>query len=434
MNDHQSPPQNIEAEGSILGGILLDPNAISRIADILPPEAFFISAYQLIYQAALELYRRNQPTDLMTLSTWLSDHKWLEKVGGQTTLVRLVEGTVSATNIDRYAQLVLDKYKRRQLIEASNDIATLGYDTSSELETVLHQAEDRIYQIAQDKTDRFQPASVSDCLVTVWNQLEEGSDPPLSTGITSLDKLVGGFFKTDLIVVGARASMGKTWFGCHFANHVAATYNLPVVIFSAEMSKEQITKRLLAMHSGIDSARLRRELIYEDELDTLAQAFGTLSNLPIIIDDTPPSYQHPARMRSVLRRVQYERGAIGLIVMDYLQLMGSEIKGNNRAQEIGRITRDLKSIAREFSCSFIALAQIHRGVEAQSNKRPRMSDLRDSGEIEQAADLVLLLYREDYYDRQTVDKRVVEIIADKNRNGSTGICKTQFDLTNGRIA
>ena len=433
MNDNLSPPQNIEAESSILGGILLDPNAISRIADILPPEAFFISAYQLIYQAALELYYRNQPTDLMTLSTWLSDHNWLEKVGGQTTLAQLVENTVSATHIDRYAQLVLDKYKRRQLIEAANGIANIGYDTSTELETVLHQAEDRIYRVAQDKTDRFKPASVGDCLITIWNQLEEDSNPPLSTGIDSLDKLVGGFFRKDLIVVGARASMGKTWFGCHFANYIAATYNLPVVIFSAEMSREQITRRLLAMHSGIDSARLRRDLIYEDELDRLAQALGTLSLLPIIIDDTPPSSLHPARMRSVLRRVEYERGAIGLIVIDYLQLMGGEIKGNNRAQELGWITRDLKSMAKEFGCPFVALAQIHRGVEAQSNKRPRMSDLRDSGEIEQAADLVLLLYREDYYDRQTVDRGVVEIIADKNRNGSTGVCKAQFDLTHGLI-
>ncbi len=302
------PPSNIEVEEDILGGILLDPCAIGRVAEILPPEALYVTAHQQIYKAALELYNKEKPTDLTTVTTWLDDHKLLDKVGGINKLAQLVNKTVSAVNIDRYAELVLDKYQRRQLIAASNEIAELGYDTATELESVFDQSEEKIFNLTTNKKDRFKPQLIGDCLKSVFSKIESEQSPAYPTGLVDLDALIGGLVKQDLIVIAARASMGKTWLGCYLANYIAVVQQLPVVFFSAEMSSEQLTKRFLAMHSGIDSQRLIHNQIYTDEYDNLAKALGVLSELPIIIDDTPASVQNPTRMRSVLRRIQSEHG------------------------------------------------------------------------------------------------------------------------------
>ncbi|MGB3206868.1 MAG: replicative DNA helicase [Crinalium sp.] len=428
----QLPPQNVEVETTILGGILFDPKAIGRIADILPAQAFYVPAYQKIYSAALALYHQDKPTDLMTVSNWLEDHKQLEHVGGMPQLVNLIEKTVSAANIDRYAAIVVDKYIRRQLMTTGYEIVELGIDTTIDLESVLQQSEEKIFNLTVSKQDQFEPQLINDCLTAVFHQLEQGQTPSYSTGLTELDALTGGLFRKDLIIIAARASMGKTWLACYLANHIAVEQKLPVVFFSAEMSKEQLTKRFLAMHSNIDSNRLMRNIIYEEEFNNLAKAVEVIAELLIIIDDTPASIQNPSKIRSVLRRIKAKHGQIGLVVMDYIQKLGDRGAGN-RAQVVGKFSGAFKDIAKEFDVPFIALAQINRGVESQSNKRPFMSDIKDSGDIEQDADQLLLLYRDEYYYPDTQDTGVMEINIGKNRSGAIGICKVQFNPMIGKF-
>jgi replicative DNA helicase len=424
------PPQNIEAEENILGGIMLDPDALGRIIDILPIDAFYVSAHQQIYLAALELYNQSKPTDFLAITSTLSDHKLLTKVGGRNKLSQLVDRTVSAVNIDHLAQLVLDKYQRRQLISAGHQIVELGYDVTLETQSVLEQSSSKIFQITANKQDNFKPQVISNCLHEVFLELQQRHTPGFSTGLTALDALIGGLNKQDLIVIAARASMGKTWLGCYLTNYIAMQQKLPVVFFSAEMSKAQLTKRFLAMHSGIDSSRLIRNQIYRDEIENLKQGLMTLKQLPIIIDDTPASIQNPSRMCSVLRRIKSEQGNLGLVVMDYIQKLGDRAAGN-RAQAIGKFSGAFKDIAKEFDVAFLALAQINRGVENQTNKRPTMADIKDSGDIEQDMDIGLLLYRDEYYNQDTPNKGVMEINVAKNRNGDTGICKVLFSTSTG---
>lgn len=432
MND-KLPPQNIDAEESILGGILLEPNAISRIANLLPAEAFYVPIHQHIYQAALELYHKDQPTDFMTVTTWLKDHQMLEQVGGQAKISKLIERKVSAVNIDRYALLVLDKYQRRQLIQTGYEIANLGYDTMTDLASVLEQSEEKVFNLTVEPTDPFQPETIESCLLAVVKELQKGQSAAYSTGIPKLDQLTGGLTRKDLIIIAARASMGKTWLAIYLANYVATTYNLPVVFFSAEMSKTQLTKRFLAIHTGIDSARLKQNLIYEDEYDALVQGLETLKKLPIIIDDTPATQLTPSRMRSALRRIQAEKGKIGLVVMDYLQKLGDRA-ARNRAQVIGKFSGEFKDVAKQFDLPLVTLAQINRSVELKNDKRPFMSDLKDSGDIEQDSDQLWLLYRDEYYNPKTQDKGIMEINVGKSRDGATGMCKVKFNPTVGQFA
>ncbi|MGK7951828.1 MAG: replicative DNA helicase [Xenococcaceae cyanobacterium] len=263
-------------------------------------------------------------------------------------------------------------------------------------------------------------------MANVFNKIEQGSSPAYPTGLTDLDSLIGGLIKQDLIVVASRPSMGKSWLGCYLADYIAKHENKPVVFFSAEMSEEQLTKRFLSMHTGIDSQRLIHNQIYEDEYDSLVEGLSNLAELPIIIDDTPASELTPTRIRSVLRRIQSDKGELGLVVLDYIQKLGDRAAGN-RAQAIGKYSGSCKDIAKMFNIPFVALAQINRGVESQSNKRPTMALIKDSGDLEQDSDLLLILYRDEYYQSNTDDKGVMEIIVGKNRNGATGTCRVQFD-------
>ena len=432
MTNNNLPPTNIEAEEAILGGILFDPGAISIAASILPVEAFYVAAHQQIYKAALKLHGQDKLTDFMGVSTWLKDHKSLTKAGGTAKLSQLLNRTVSATNIDRHINLVLEKYQRRQLIATANDIKALGYDNATELETVFNTSEEKIFNLTTNKQDKFKPLPIGDCLASVFNKIEQGSSPAYPTGLNDLDAVIGGLIKQDLIVVAARASMGKTWLACHLANHIATEQQKPVVFFSAEMSSEQLTKRFLSIHSGIDSHRLVHNEIYEDEYDVLVNGLTQLAELPIIIDDTPATQLTPAKVRSVLRRIRSDKGELGLVVLDYIQKLGDRAAGN-RAQTVGKFSGAFKDIAKEFDVPFVALAQINRGVESQANKRPLMSDIKDSGDIEQDMDLGLLLYRDDYYNSDTSDLGVMEIIVSKNRNGSTGTCRVNFDPSVGRF-
>ncbi|OKH21099.1 replicative DNA helicase [Hydrococcus rivularis NIES-593] len=426
ISNNSFPPQNIEAEESILGGILLDPEAIGRVVDVLLPEAFYVKAHQDIYEAALKLHAQGKPTDLMTVTSWLQDCHLLEQVGGTMKLVQLLDRTVSAVNIDRYAALVMDKYLRRQLISAGHEIVDLGYDTATELDIVLDESEKKIFRLTQ-KRPQEGLIPIGDTLVQTLNDIEKlhqkVAQPGIPCGFYDLDAMTSGFQRSDLIIIAGRPSMGKTSFALNIAHNVAKQ-NLPVAIFSLEMSKEQLALRLLASEAGIESNKLRSGRLSQKELEPLFEALGTLSSLPIFIDDTANATV--MQMRSQVRRLQTEhKGEIGLVLIDYLQLMEGS-GSDNRVQELSRITRSLKGLAREVQTPVIALSQLSRAVESRTNKRPMMSDLRESGSIEQDADLIIMLYRDEYYHPDTPDRGISEVIVTKHRNGPTGTVKLLF--------
>ncbi|MCC5646164.1 replicative DNA helicase [Nostoc sp. CHAB 5824] len=373
------PPQNIEAEEAILGGILLDPEAISRVSDRLLSEAFYISAHKDIYQAAVRLHAQGKPTDLLSVTSWLTDHEILARIGGRNKLATLVDRTVSAVNIDALAGLVMEKYLRRQLIKAGNEIVHLGYETETELPTVLDQAEQKVFAVTQERPQSGL-VHISDTLINNFQDIEDRNQgialPGIPCGFYDLDAMTSGFQRSDLIIVAGRPSMGKTAFCLNLAHNIAASYKLPVAVFSLEMSKEQLTQRLLASEAQIESSYLRTGRLSQTQWEPLSRAIGILSEMPIYIDDTPNITV--TQMRSQARRLQAELGIeLGLIVIDYLQLM--EGAGDNRVQELSKITRQLKGLARELSVPVIALSQLSRGVEARTNKRPMLSDLRESG-------------------------------------------------------
>ncbi|NBD14991.1 MAG: replicative DNA helicase [Cyanobacteria bacterium] len=378
LSDQSLPPQNVEAEESILGGILLDPEAIARVAEILPAEAFYLQAHQTIYRGAIALQTQGKPTDLMNLSTWLADQELLDKVGGKAKLAQLADRTVSAVNIDGYAQLVLDKYLRRQLINAGHKIVQFGFDTTEALNTILDRAEQSIFAITQERPQSGL-VPLSETLIETYDQIEglyyQEQLPGLKSSFYDLDSMTSGLQPSDLIILAGRPSMGKTAFGLNIARNIAGTYQAPVALFSLEMSKEQLSQRLLASEAKIESNRLRSGRLSQQDYQKLSSAIGTLSEVPIFIDDT--ATLTVMEMRSQARRLQAEHGQLGLVLLDYLQLM--EGGGDNRVQELSRITRSLKTLARELKAPVIALSQLSRGVEQRTNKRPMLSDLRESG-------------------------------------------------------
>jgi replicative DNA helicase len=363
----------------------------------------------------------------MSITTWLKDRGLLDKIGGQSKLVQLVDRTVSAVNIDQYAALVMDKYMRRQLIQVGNQITHLGHETSSPLEQVLDQAEQKLFSVTQDRPQNGLMAT-SDILTHTFADIESRSLgmvlPGLSCGFYDLDAMTQGFQRSDLIIVAGRPSMGKTSFTMNIARNIAAFHKLPVAIFSLEMSKEQLVQRLLASEARIESGRLRAGRVSQQEWEPLGHAISTLSQLPVFIDDTPNISM--TELRSKARRLQAEQGGVlGLILLDYLQLMDGG--SDNRVQELSRITRSLKGLSRELSVPVIALSQLSRGVESRTNKRPMMADLRESGAIEQDADLIMMLYRDEYYNPNTPDRGIAEVILTKHRNGPTGTVKLLFE-------
>ncbi|ADB95182.1 replicative DNA helicase [Candidatus Atelocyanobacterium thalassae] len=427
MTNNNIPPQNIEAEESILGGILLDPEAMGRIVDLITPESFYVRAHQEIYEAALKLHSQGKPTDFLTVKSVLEDHLLLEKIGGIDKLTQLLDRTVSAVNIDRYAALIMDKYLRRQLISSGHEIVSLGFETTRDLEIVLDESEKKIFGLTQ-KRPQGGLVPISDTIIQTFNELEKLHNqtalPGIETGFYDLDAMTGGLQRSDLIIIAGRPSMGKTAFGLGLVAHIAKNFNLPVAIFSLEMSKEQLSMRLLASEAEIESNRLRSGRFVQDDYSTISTAIGTLSNLPIYIDDS--ANVTVMQVRSQVRRLLAEKkGDFGLVLIDYLQLMEGAEK-DNRVQELSKMTRSLKGLAREIKAPVIALSQLSRGVEARNNKRPMMSDLRESGSIEQDADLIMMLYRDEYYNPETIDKGVTELILTKHRNGPTGTVKLLF--------
>ena len=420
------PPQNIEAEEIILGSLLFDPNAMGKVIDLLPPEAFYVNAHRQIYEAARNLYFQGQPIDLMTISTWLSDRNLLDQVGGTPKIVSLLDRTVSSANIERYTPLITDKHIRRLLINISKEISELGYDTSKDLDNILDESEQKIFSLTQARVQQGLIA-ISDTLIDTFTEIQNFQEkialPGISTDFYDLDAMTGGLQRSDLIIIAGRPSMGKTSFALNIAANVAKQHDLAVAVFSLEMSREQLAMRLLSGEARLESSRLKSGRITEQEMEPLMEAMGTLSELPIYIDDTANATV--MQMRSEVRRLQAEKkGKLGLVLIDYLQLM--EGSSDNRVQELSRITRSLKGLAREVNAPIIALSQLSRAVEQRTNKRPMLSDLRESGAIEQDADLVMMLYRDEYYHPDTVDQGIAEIIIAKHRNGPTGQVKMIF--------
>jgi replicative DNA helicase len=421
------PPQNIEAEESILGGILLDPNAMERVVDLLVVDSFYVPSHREIYQAALTLHLQGKPTDLMSVTIWLQDNNLLDRIGGTVKLAQLLNRTVSAVNIDRFATLVMEKYIRRQLIGSGHEIVGLGFDTTLELEKVLDESQQKIFRLTQERPQQGL-VPIADTLVQTFNNIEslhqQTSLPGIPCGFYDLDAMTSGFGRSDLIIIAGRPSMGKTSFALNVAHNIAKEQHLPIAVFSLEMSKEQLSQRLLAAEAEIDSNRLRSGRLSQNDFEPLVRAMGDLANLPIYIDDT--ANITVTQMRSQLRRLQSQyQDKLGLVLLDYLQLM--EGSSDNRVQELSKITRSLKGLARELNVPIIALSQLSRSVEQRTNKRPMMSDLRESGSIEQDADLIIMLYRDSYYNPDSPDRNAAEIIVTKHRNGPTGTVKLLFE-------
>lgn len=420
-------PQNLEAEEAILGGILLDSEAIGRVAETLKPESFLLKSHQTIFKAGLALHSQGKPTNLMTVTSWLADQNLLEQVGGQLKLVQLVDRTVSATNIDQYAQLTLDKKIRRDLIKSAHQIIELAEDTSQDLETVLNKSEQQISDISQSRPQQ-DLVSIGETLIDTFQEIEDRSDgkipPGIPCGFYDLDGMTGGFQRSDLIIIAGRPAMGKSSIAINIAESIAKKQKLPVAVFSLEMSRGQLVQRILSAEAKIESNRIRSGIITQEEWEPLTAAISNLAELPLYIDDT--ANITVSEIRSKSRKLQTENGGkLGLILIDYLQLM--EGGGDNRVQDLSRITRQLKGLARELNVPVIALSQLNRSLESRTNKRPMLSDLRESGSIEQDSDIVIMIYRDEYYNPDTSDHGIAEIILAKHRNGPTGTVKLLFD-------
>ncbi|ETI66867.1 replicative DNA helicase [Neobacillus vireti] len=422
------PPQNIEAEQAVLGAIFLEPSALTLASEILIPEDFYRASHQKIFNVMLKLNDEGKAVDLITVTEELAAAKLIEDTGGVSYLNELSGSVPTAANIEYYARIVEEKSLLRRLIRTATGIATDGYSREDEVEALLSEAEKSILEVAQRKNaGAFH--SIKDVLVRTYDNIEEmhkrvGEITGLETGFVELDRMTAGFQRNDLIIVGARPSVGKTAFALNVAQNVAKKTGENIAIFSLEMGAEQLVMRLLCAEGNIDAQRLRTGSLTEDDWGKLTMAMGALSNTGIYIDDTPGV--RVGDIRSKCRRLKQEHG-LGMILIDYLQLiLGSGRSGENRQQEVSEISRSLKQLARELQVPVIALSQLSRGVEQRQDKRPMMSDIRESGSIEQDADIVAFLYRDDYYDKESENKNIIEIIIAKQRNGPTGTVSLAF--------
>lgn len=434
--DDAMPPQNIEAEETILGGIFLDPEAIERIIDTLKPEDFYVNAHRLIYGSCLGLHYKNQPCDLMQVMNDLSDRGQLAAIGGKSKLAQLLDRTVTSINIDALAQIVIEKAISRRMIAVGADLQRLGWNQTEDLETRLDVAEQKVFALRQERSllGSKRADELAEAAVKTFQQFEENAQlgsSAIATGFCDLDDLLGGGFKSgQLIIIGGRPSMGKTVFGCNLAYEIAASYRKHTLIFSLEMETSDIVTRFYSNLSGIDSTRLSLGNISITEWEKLTRAMDTLSKTPMTINDSPIT--SASEIRSKIRSTIAARKDLKLVVIDYLQLMvgGEDV---NLATKLGEVTRQLKLIARECKVPIVLLSQLNRKVEERSDKRPKQSDLRDSGRIEEDADVILFPYRDEYYNPNTPDRGLMEIICTKQRGGRTGSIKLLFDGALSRI-
>lgn len=422
------PPQNIEAEQAVLGAIFIEPSALTVVSEILIPEDFYRSTHQKIYNVMLKLSDKGKAVDLITVTEELAAAKTLEDIGGVSYLSELGASVPTAANIEYYARIVEEKSLLRRLIRTATNIAQDGYAREDEVDDLLGDAEKRIMEVASRKNSgAFQ--NISDVLVRTYDNIETlhnrvGDITGIPTGFTELDKMTAGFQRNDLIIVAARPSVGKTAFALNIAQNVATKTDESVAIFSLEMGAEQLVMRMLCAEGNINAQNLRTGSLTDEDWGKLTMAMGSLSNSSIFIDDTPGI--RISEIRSKCRRLKQEHG-LGMILIDYLQLIqGSGRSSENRQQEVSEISRTLKALARELEVPVIALSQLSRGVEQRQDKRPMMSDIRESGSIEQDADIVAFLYRDDYYDKESENKNIIEIIIAKQRNGPVGTVQLAF--------
>ena len=437
-NTPQQQPQNTEAEASLLGAILIDTDAIVKIADAIAVEDFFEARHQRIYEAIKQLYERREAIDVLTLADRLRNNGYLEGVGGPAYLTELTNYVPTAAHVEQYADIVAQKAVRRRLIKASKEITDLTYDESKQLKELIEEAETRLFEVSQQHVKQS-VISLETILAESFDRLDDRHKDKqkvrgIPSGYRDLDNILAGFQRSDLFILAARPSMGKTAFVLNLAHQVATKANEPVLIFSLEMSKEQLVDRLLAMESGVDAWALRTGNLTDSDFEKIGHAMGTLSEAQMFIDDTPGITV--SDMRTKARREAHQH-PLGLIIVDYLQLMsgGSRFGGDgNRVQEISEISRGLKSIARELNVPVIALSQLSRSVENRSPQIPQLSDLRESGSIEQDADVVAFLYREEYYNPESDRKNIMDVLIKKHRNGPIDNVELYFDRDKQKIS
>jgi len=424
------PPQNKEAEMALLGSVMLRPDTIHEINDVIKAESFYFEKHRVVFQMMMELMRKSVPIDLLSLSSRLKETSELDKIGGQSYLVELTEIVPSAANIKHYADIVLKKFMMRNLIDASEYISNLGYDEAGELEELLDKAEKKVYDVTNfSTTHKF--IELKEELAEAWerfDRLHNSTDAlrGVPTGFPDIDKMLAGFQPSDLIILAARPSMGKTALALDITRNAAVKHGVKVGVFSLEMSSQQLVDRMVAAQASVDAWKLRTgKLTSEDDFTALRQSLSDLSSAPIFIDDQPGN--NILKMRSVARRLQREKG-LDMIVVDYLQLMQpiGNFKSDSTVQQVTEISRSLKNLARDLKVPVLALSQLSRAVEARGG-RPRLSDLRDSGSIEQDADVVMFIHREKDETGEKARENDAEILIEKHRNGATGKVDLYFN-------
>ncbi|HIE37888.1 MAG TPA: replicative DNA helicase [Anaerolineales bacterium] len=426
VTPEKTVPHNLEAEEAVLGALLIDPEALFRVAPFLRPEDFYVQKNGWIYQAILDLHERREPIDFVTLRNELETRGLLEEVGGVAYIAQLIDTVPTAIHVEAYGHIVEEAAIRRRLIGAAGDIAQLAYREQQDISEVMDRAEQALFSISQRRITR-DLAPIQDVIRQYYDRIEylyDHRDEPLGvpTGFVDLDRLLGGLQKSDLLIVAARPGVGKTSLCLSFARN-AARLGKHVAIFSLEMSAEQVVQRLVSAETGIDAQRLRLGQLEEDEWPLFVQATGVLSDLPIFIDDTPSITA--LQLRTKARRIHAEYG-LDLILVDYLQLMTGDVRVENRVQEVSYISRMLKGLARELDVPLVAASQLSRAVEQRTDKRPVLSDLRESGSLEQDADVVMFIYREEMYKPETERQHIADIIIAKHRNGPTGVVQLFF--------
>ncbi len=421
FSPHKIPPQNLEAEQSVLGGILIENSAINKVTEILEVNDFYRDAHRKIFNALIDLSERDEPADLITLTNELRKKNQLDAIGGASYLASLIDSVPTAANIEYYAKIVKEKAILRKLIETSTEIITQSYEDRGDVESFLDDAERAIFEISERRVKpSFYP--IKDIVKESFRTIEKLYEKKeLITGVPSgfkeLDRMTAGFQPSDLIIVAGRPSMGKTAFCLNIAQYAAIEKGVPVAIFSLEMSKEQLVIRMLCSEARVEGTRLRTGFLSESDWPRLTLAAGNLSDAPIYIDDTPALSILELRAKS--RRLKSEHG-LNMIIIDYLQLMKGRTKAESRQQEISEISRSLKALAKELNVPVIAVSQLSRKTEERHGNRPQLSDLRESGAIEQDADVILFLFREEVYNRTEENKGKAEVIIGKQRNGPTG--------------
>jgi replicative DNA helicase len=422
------PPQNLEAEQSVLGGMLIDNETVNRVIEILRPDDFYRPAHQMIYEAITALYQTNEPSDLITITNWLKKEQKLDQVGGAAYLAQLVDQVPATANIAHYAHIVYDKSVLRHVISGAGEIIQKGFEAKGDVDQYLDQAEKIIFEIAQRKVNQSF-AHVKDIVKDSFKMIEQLYEKKeaitgVATGFEDFDKMTSGLQPSDLVIIAGRPSMGKTALALNMAGNAAIHSGHKVAIFSLEMSKEQLVQRLLCSEARVDSSRLRIGFLNDSDWPKLTRAAGSLSETHIYIDDM--AAQTVLEMRAKCRRLQKEKG-LDLIVVDYLQLMrGGARSMDSREREISDISRSLKALAKELRVPVVALSQLNRSVESRQDKRPQLSDLRESGALEQDADVIAFVYRDEVYNKESPDKGQAELIIGKQRNGPIGTVRLAF--------